>query len=133
MAKRKAGSQIGNLTLNIKSWESIRFPCVQVSCNISFKSFQRGLQFCFRPHFNWRSTHKVMGPQSHESPNFENFRTPIWESRDKMSFGCGHLGEHKVCYKGEGGGFPQVRAVVSLVGSSLPVARLSTKSVLIRH
>jgi len=28
------------------------------------------------------------GPQSCRNPNFENFKTPIWESQDKMSFGC---------------------------------------------
>jgi hypothetical protein len=31
-------------------------------------------------------------------------------------------------YKGEGGGFPQVRVVVNLVSSSLPVVRPSTES-----
>jgi hypothetical protein len=36
----------------------------------------------------------------------------------------------KVYYMGEGGGFPQVRAVVSLVSPGLPVACLSTKGVL---
>jgi hypothetical protein len=36
---------------------------------------------------------------------------------------------HRVYYKGEGDGFPQVQAVVSFVSSSLFVARLSTKSV----
>jgi len=35
---------------------------------------------------------------------------------------------HKVYYKGEGGGFPQVRVMVSLVILSLLVARLSTES-----
>jgi hypothetical protein len=35
--------------------------------------------------------------------------------------------------KGEGGGFPQVRAVVSLVSPSLPVARPSAKNVQIMH
>jgi hypothetical protein len=35
----------------------------------------------------------------------------------------------KEYYKGEGGGFPQVRAVVSLVSSNLPVTRPNTKSV----
>jgi hypothetical protein len=31
-------------------------------------------------------------------------------------------------YKGEGGGFPQVRAMMSLVNPRLPVARPNTKS-----
>jgi len=40
---------------------------------------------------------------------------------------------HKVYYKGEGGGFPQVWAVVSLVNLSLLMAHPSTKSVLVMH
>jgi len=34
-----------------------------------------------------------MGSQNHRNPNFENFRTPIWESWDKMPVGCGPHGE----------------------------------------
>jgi len=40
---------------------------------------------------------------------------------------------HRVYYKGEGGGFPQVRAVVSLVSPSLRMARPNTKSATIMH
>jgi hypothetical protein len=36
-------------------------------------------------------------------------------------------GRCRVYYMGEGGGFPQVRAVVSLVSPELPVACLSIK------
>jgi hypothetical protein len=39
----------------------------------------------------------------------------------------------RVYYKGEGGGFPQVWAVVNFVSLSLPVARLNTKNVLTMH
>ncbi len=67
----------------IKSQESTWFTCVQVACNTPLESSWRGLQLCFRPHFNPRSTHKLMGPQSRGSPNFGNFGTPTWESRDK--------------------------------------------------
>ncbi len=47
-----------------------------------------------------------------------------------------HLGlveRHKVYYKGEGGGFPEVWAMVSLVSPSMPMARLNTKSVSTMH
>jgi hypothetical protein len=47
--------------------------------------------------------------------------------------GANPMGKHKVYYKGEGGGFPQVRAVMSLVSSTLPMACPSTKSVLVMH
>ncbi len=39
----------------------------------------------------------------------------------------GVVERHKVYYMGEGGGFPRVQAVVSLVSPELPVACPSTK------
>jgi hypothetical protein len=63
------------------------------TCHISLESSRQGLQRFFRPHINRRCVKKVMGPQSHKSPKFGDFRTPIWESRDKMKFGCGLHGE----------------------------------------
>jgi hypothetical protein len=74
-----------------------------------------------------------MGPQSRGNPSCGNFETPIWESQDKMPFGCGPCGEAQEYYKGEGGGFPQVQAMVSLVSLRLPMACPSTKSAQIMH
>jgi len=51
----------------------------------------------------------------------------------KCHLDVGFVGRHKVYYNGEGGGFPQVRAMVNLVNLSLPVARLSTKSASTMH
>jgi hypothetical protein len=56
-------------------------------------------------------------------------RLPFGSTRTKCHLDVGLVKRHKVYYKGEGGGFPQVQVVVSLVSSSLFVARLSTKSV----
>jgi hypothetical protein len=61
-----------------------------------------------------------MGPQSHGSPNFGNLDVAFME-------------RYRVYYKGEGGGFPQVRVVVSLVSQSLPMTRPSTKSAQTMH
>jgi hypothetical protein len=64
-----------------KSQESTQFPCMQMAYDISLKSSRQGLQLCFRPHLNQRSTRKIMGPQSRESPNFGNFvlrQNDIW-------------------------------------------------------
>jgi len=46
-----------------------------------------------------------------------------------MPFGCGLVEKHKVYYKGEGGGFPKVQAVVSLVSLSCPWLVLTPKMV----
>ncbi len=67
-----------------KSRESLWFPCMQVACHIPLESSWQGLQLCFEPHLNQMFTHKIMGLQSCESPNFRNFEIPTWESWDKM-------------------------------------------------
>jgi hypothetical protein len=72
-----------------------------------------------------------MGPQSYGSPNFGNFKTPNFETKSHLDVGL--MEKHIVYYKEEGGGFPQVRAVVSLVNLSLPVAHPCTKSVPTMH
>jgi hypothetical protein len=69
-----------------------------------------------------------MGPQSHRSPSCENFGTLIGEPETKWHLGASPVASHKVYYKGEGGGFPQVRAMVNFVSSSSLVACPSTKS-----
>jgi hypothetical protein len=99
-----------------KSQESTRFTYVQTACNISLESSRQGLQLFFRPHLDPRFIRKVMGLQSHGSPNLGDFGTPTWESRDKKNhLDVGPVERCRVYYKGEGGGFPQVWAMVNLV------------------
>jgi hypothetical protein len=52
------------------------------------KSSQRKLQDCFRPHPIRKSEQEVMDAQSPGSPTQDNFKTPPWESREKVPFGC---------------------------------------------
>jgi hypothetical protein len=68
-----------------------------------------------------------MGPKSCKSPNFGNFGTPAWESREKCHLDVGLVANHRVYYKGEGDGFPQIWAMVSLMSLNLPMARLTTQ------
>ncbi len=46
--------------------------------------------------------------------------------------GVGPVARHRIYYKGEGGGFPQVRDVMSLVSPCLPMARSCTKVLQLR-
>jgi len=69
-----------------------------------------------------------MGPQSCGSPNFANFGLPLGSPETKWHLGVGPVAKHREYYKGEGGGFPQIRAVVSLMNPRLPMARVCTKS-----
>jgi hypothetical protein len=112
-----------------KSQESFRFPCVHVPCDISLESSQWGLQLFFRPHLDRRFAHKIMGPQSRGSPKFGNLETP----ETKCHLDVGLVKRHRIYYKGEGVGFPQVWAMVSLMSPSLLVAHPNTKSVPTMH
>jgi hypothetical protein len=79
--KERLGVKLTISLPTTKSQESTWFPCVQVACDIPLESSRRELQCFFKSHFNRRSAHKVMGPQSNGSPNFGNFGTPkyaIW-------------------------------------------------------
>jgi hypothetical protein len=53
---------------------------------------------------------------------------PLGSPGTKCHLGVGLMAKHKVYYKGEGGGFPQVEAVVSLVSLCLPMVRPCTKN-----
>jgi len=107
-----------------KSRESPRFPYMQVACNIPLKSSWWGLQLCLKLHLNQRFSHKVMGPQSHKSPNFRNFggisrQNDIWVLVPWLGT--------KYIVRGEGGGFPQVQIVAGLMNLCSPMTRLCTK------
>jgi hypothetical protein len=58
---------------------------------------------------------------------------PLESPRTKSHLDACVMERHKVYYKGEGGGFPQVRAVVNFVSPSLPMVCPSTKSVSTMH
>jgi hypothetical protein len=58
---------------------------------------------------------------------------PLGSPITKWHFDVGLVEKHIVYYMGEGGGFPQVWVVVSLVNLNLPMVHLSTKSAQIMH
>jgi hypothetical protein len=67
-------------------------------------------------------TYKILGVQI-ETISKLLFRSP----RTKSYSNVGAVDKHRVYYMGEGGGFPQVWAVVSHVSPKLPMACFSTK------
>ncbi len=76
---------------------------------------------------------KLWGTKVARIPTLAISRLPLGSPRTKSHLDVGLMERHRVYYKGEGGGFPQVRAMVSLVSSNLPVAYPSTKSVSTMH
>jgi len=76
---------------------------------------------------------KLWGPKVIGVPTLGISRFPFRSPETKCHLDVGFMKRHIVYYKGEGGGFPQVWVVVSLVNPSLPVARPSTKSAPVMH
>jgi hypothetical protein len=58
---------------------------------------------------------------------------PLGSLETKCHLDVGLVERHKVYYKGEGDGFPQVQAMVNLVNLNLLVVHPSTKSAQIMH
>jgi hypothetical protein len=107
-----------------KSWKSTRSPCVKMVCDIPLERSRQGLQLRLKPHLHWRSVRKAMAPPKlSESQLWQLFGS----RRTKNHLDVGPVERCRVYYKGEGGDFPQVRAVVSLVCSNCPWFVLTPK------
>jgi hypothetical protein len=66
-------------------------------------------------------------------PTFRISQLPLGSPETKCHLDVGPMAKHKVYDKGEGGGFPQVWVVASIVNLSLSMAHPNTKSVEIMH
>ncbi len=101
-SKEGRGVKLAFWLLTTKSQESTRPRCVQVECNTLLERSWGELQVFLRHHPNQRSELGVMSSQSPKSPNWDNFGTPPWESRDKKPFGCGCRRQtHIILYGGK--------------------------------
>jgi hypothetical protein len=90
-----------------KSRELTRFPYVQVACDTSLENYWLGYNFAL------------------DLISIQGLHAKLWRPKvagvptlTKSHLNVGPMGSHRVYYKGEGGGFPQVRVVVSLVSPS---------------
>jgi len=85
------------------------------ACHILLKSSRRELQLCFRLHLNRRSLAKLWGSKIARVPTGGISGLPLGSPGKKSHLDVASVESCRIYYKGEGGGFPQVRAVVSLV------------------
>jgi hypothetical protein len=76
---------------------------------------------------------KLWGPKVARVPTLGILGLAFGSFGTKCHLDVALMERHRVYYKGEGGGFPQVRAVVSLMSPSLLVVLLSTKSAQTMH
>jgi len=106
---------------------------VQVACDIPLKALNKGYNFTLNLISIENLNKKLWGPKVARVPTLGISRLPFGSPGIKCHLDVGLVERHKVYYKGEGGGCPQVQAVVSLMNPSLPVIHPSTKSVQIMH
>jgi hypothetical protein len=78
-------------------------------------------------------TQNYGGPKVARVPTLGISGVPFGRPGTKCHLDAGLVTNHKVYYKGESGGFPQVQIVVSLVSPNLPMAHINIKSVQIMH
>jgi hypothetical protein len=105
-----------------KSRESTRPRRLQRECDMALKSSRRQLQLWFKPHPDSSPGREVMDAQSPGSPNRDSFETisglHFGSPGKKSHLDVASMRSCREYYKGEGGGFPRVRAVVSQVSPS---------------
>jgi hypothetical protein len=106
---------------------------VQVVCDIRWKAFNGHYNFVLDLISIGGLHTKLWAPKIAKIPTLGISRLPLGSPGTKCHLGDGFMAMHRVYYKGEGGGFPQVQAVVSFLNLSLPMARPSTKSILTMH
>jgi hypothetical protein len=82
---------------------------------MALESSRRELQLWFRPRLDQTLQSGDMSSQSSKTPTRDSFRTPTWSPGTKSHLGVGVAEQRREYYMGEGGGFPRVRAMVSLV------------------
>jgi hypothetical protein len=123
-AKEGPGVKLAVWLPTTKSRESTSSWRLQRECDTALEISRRELQLWFKPCPDPCSGREVMVPQSPGSPNRDNFGTVLGfhlgSPGKKSHLDVAFVRSYREYYKGEGGGFPRVRAVVSQVS---PIAR----------
>jgi len=98
-----------------------------------WKVFNEGYNFASNL-ISIRGLHtKLWDPKVVRVPTLGVLGLPFESPGTKCHLDVGLMERHILYYKGEGDGFPQLRVMVSLVSSNLPVVRPSTKNAPTMH
>jgi len=139
----------------IKSGESFWCQNRKLNCQFDSRPLKVGSRFEFLA-WRWHATYrwKTFDKGYNFASNLTSIRglhIKLWASKiagvpilgisnsslgspmTKWHLGVGPIARHIEYYKGEGGGFPQVQVVMSLISSWLPMARPCTKGVPTTH
>jgi hypothetical protein len=127
LPKERLGVNLAIWLPIIKNWNCPWFPCVKVACDIPLEISHKGYNFSLELISIGGLHTKLWAPKVVGDPTLGISRLPLETFETKWHLNVGPVTRHKVYYKGEGGGFPQVQAILNLVSLWLPVARPCTK------
>jgi len=134
MAKRKSRSRIGSLTPNHYKVENrFDFFVCMWRATYRWKALDEGYNFALNLILIGGLHTKLLGPKIKEVPTLGISKLPSRSPGTKYHLDVGLVERHKIYYKGKGGGFPQVRAVMSFVSLSLPMVCPNTKNAPTMH
>jgi hypothetical protein len=114
-AKEGLGVKLAVWLLTIKSRKSTSSRCPNWECDTALESSRWELQLLFRTRPDPSSGRGAMTVQSSGSPAGIVLELHFGSPNKMCHSDVASATSHKKYYKGEGGGFPRVRAVVSLV------------------
>jgi hypothetical protein len=123
--------QFDSRPLKVRLWPD--FLMCKWHATYRWKAFDKGYKFASNC-ITIKGLHtKLWGPKVVEVLTLGISGLPFENRATKCHLDVAPVERHRVYYKGEGGGFPQVQAMVNLVSPRLLVARLSTKSAQTMH
>ncbi len=128
---RESNWQFDSWPLKIGNWPD--FLAWRWCVTYRWKALDEGYNFAFDFISIGGLNTKLWGPKVAGDLILGISRLPFGSPETKCHLDVGLVEKHRVYYKGGGGGFPQVQAMVNLVNSRLLVARLNTKSVPTMH
>jgi hypothetical protein len=114
-AKEGSGVKLAVWLPTTKSRESTSFRRPIWMCNTALERSRRGLQLWFRPCRDPTRQSRVMAVQSSRSPAGTISGLHFGSPENLCHSDVASATSRREYYKGEGGGFPRVRAVVSFV------------------
>ncbi len=111
----------------LKVGNSRDFPVCTWSATYHWKDLDKGCNFAFDFISIGSVKRKLRAPKIAGVPSLGILGFLLGSPRTKCHLDVAIVEMHKVYYKGEGGGFPQVRVMVSLVSLSCPWFVLASK------
>jgi len=118
LPKERSGVELAVWLPTTKNHELTWFICVQMACDTPLENLDEGYNFASNL-ISIRGLHaKLWGPKVARVLTLAISKLPFGSPRTKCHMDVNLVKRYKLYYKGEGGGFPQVWAMVSFVSSS---------------